>query len=119
MRAPRARRKENALKRRDLLKLAAASALPGSLAGRSVFAQDAGPIQFGCPVPMSGPFAANGKYADLGMKLAIEQYGKALGRPLAYTLLDTEGKPATAVRKVQELAQQRSEEHTSELQSRE
>lgn len=95
------------MKRRDLLKLAAASALPGSLAGRSVFAQDAGPIQFGCPVPMSGPFAANGKYADLGMKLAIEQYGKALGRPLAYTLLDTEGKPATAVRKVQELAQQK------------
>ena len=55
---------------------------------------------------MSGPFAANGKFADLGMKLAIEQYGKALGRPLAYTLLDTEGKPATAVRKVQESAQQ-------------
>lgn len=55
---------------------------------------------------MSGAFAANGKYADLGMKLAIEQYGKALGRPLAYTVLDTEGKPATAVRKLQESSQQ-------------
>ena len=55
---------------------------------------------------MSGAFAANGKYADLGMKLAIEQYGTALKRPLAYTVLDTEGKPATAVRKVQESAQQ-------------
>lgn len=56
---------------------------------------------------MSGAFAANGKYADLGMKLAIEQYGKVLGRPLAYTTLDTEGNPAAAVRKVQELIQQK------------
>jgi len=64
-------------------------------------------IQFGCPVPISGPFAANGKYADIGMKLALEQQGTLLDRPLAYTALDTEGKPATAVRKVQEAAQQR------------
>lgn len=56
---------------------------------------------------MSGAFAANGKYADLGMKLALEQYGRALDRPLAYTVLDTEGKPATAVRKVQEVSQQK------------
>jgi len=57
---------------------------------------------------MSGPFAANGKYADLGMKLAIDQYGKVLGKPLAYTTLDTEGQPATAVRRVQEIAQQQN-----------
>jgi branched-chain amino acid transport system substrate-binding protein len=79
----------------------------GSLVARSAFAQ-AGTLQFACPVPMSGPFAANGKYADLGMKLAIEQYGKVLGQPLAYTVLDTEGKPATAVRRVQEIAQQKN-----------
>jgi branched-chain amino acid transport system substrate-binding protein len=93
-----------------MLKLAALSAVPGtlgSLAARSAFAQ-AGAVQFACPVPMSGPFAANGKYADLGMKLAIEQYGKVLGQPLAYTVLDTEGKPATAVRRVQEIAQQKN-----------
>lgn len=93
-----------------MLKLAALSAIPGSfeaLVARSAFAQGS-PIQFACPVPMSGPFAANGKYADLGMKLAIEQYGKVLGQPLAYTTLDTEGKPATAVRRVQEIAQQKS-----------
>jgi branched-chain amino acid transport system substrate-binding protein len=92
------------------LKLAALSAVPGtlgSLVARSAFAQ-AGTLQFACPVPMSGPFAANGKYADLGMKLAIEQYGKVLGQPLAYTVLDTEGKPATAVRRVQEIAQQKN-----------
>lgn len=93
-----------------MLKLAALSAVPGavgSLVARSAFAQGS-PLQFACPVPMSGPFAANGKYADLGMKLAIEQYGKVLGEPLTYTVLDTEGKPATAVRRVQEIAQQKN-----------
>jgi branched-chain amino acid transport system substrate-binding protein len=95
------------MRRRELLQLSALGALPGALGmSRSAYAQASGAIQFGCPVAMSGPFAANGKYADLGMKLAIEQYGTALKRPLAYTLLDTEGKPATAVRKVQEAAQQ-------------
>jgi len=98
------------LNRRNMLKLAALSAVPGSLGSlvaRSAFAQ-AGSVQFACPVPMSGAFAANGKYADLGMKLAIEQYGKVLGEPLAYSVLDTEGKPATAVRRVQEIAQQKN-----------
>ena len=96
------------MNRRNLLKIAALGALPGSLwTARSALAQakTAEAIQFGCPVPMSGPFAANGKYADLGMKLALEQYGRALDRPLAYTVLDTEGKPATAVRKVASLAE--------------
>ena len=95
------------MQRRQLLQAAALGALPSSLSLlSSAWAQAKDTIQFGCPVPMSGPFAANGKFADLGMKLVIEQYGKALGKPLAYTLLDTEGKPATAVRKVQEAAEQ-------------
>jgi len=95
------------MQRRHLLQLAALSAAPASLlVGRAANAQSGDPIRFGCPVPMSGAFAANGKYADLGMKLAIEQYGSVLKRPLAYTVLDTEGKPATAVRKVQEALQQ-------------
>ena len=95
------------MQRRQLLQLAALSAAPASLlGGRAAFAQSADAIRFGCPVPMSGAFAANGKFADLGMKLAIEQYGSVLKRPLAYTVLDTEGKPATAVRKVQEASQQ-------------
>lgn len=95
------------MQRRQLLQLAALSAAPASLLmSRSVFAQATDVIRFGAPVPMSGAFAANGKFADLGTKLAIEQYGKVLNRPLAYTVLDTEGKPATAVRKVQEASQQ-------------
>lgn len=95
------------MQRRQLLQLSALGAMPSTLGlFQSAFAQATGAIQFGCPVPMSGAFAANGKFADLGMKLAIEQYGTVLKRPLAYTVLDTEGKPATAVRKVQESAQQ-------------
>jgi branched-chain amino acid transport system substrate-binding protein len=95
------------MKRRQLLQLSALGAVPASFGLLSnALAQTSNAIQFGCPVPMSGAFAANGKYADLGMKLAIEQYGTALKRPLAYTLLDTEGKPATAIRKVQESSQQ-------------
>ncbi len=95
------------MQRRHFLQLSALGTLPASLGlSHSAWAQAKDTIQFGCPVPMSGAFAANGKFADLGTKLAIEQYGKALDRPLAYTLLDTEGKPATAIRKVQDASQQ-------------
>lgn len=88
--------------RRDILRYAAALPLIGTM-GRAVAQADT--IQFGCAVPLSGPFAANGKFADMGMKLAIEKYGKVLGRSAAYTAIDTEGKPATAIRKVQEAHQ--------------
>jgi branched-chain amino acid transport system substrate-binding protein len=95
------------LNRRELLKLAALSAMPGVLSSSRAFAQAASSIQLACPVPMSGPFAANGKYADLGMQLAVKQYGTVLGLPLGYTTLDTGGQPATAVRRVQEIEQQK------------
>jgi len=88
------------INRRDFLKLSALAA-PGALSFSDVFAQS-DTIQFSCPVPMSGPFAANGKYADMGMKLVLQKYNKVLGKNLNYTAIDTEGKPATAVRKVQE-----------------
>jgi branched-chain amino acid transport system substrate-binding protein len=94
------------MNRRDILKIAAASGAAGAFPGMQLALAQDGDIRFACPVPLSGAFAANGKFADLGMKLAIEQYGKVLGRPLAYTAIDTEGKPATAVRKVQEFAEE-------------
>ncbi|MER1967934.1 ABC transporter substrate-binding protein [Castellaniella sp. GW247-6E4] len=96
------------MNRRDILKLTALSTLPGSLLSARAAMAQSDAIQFGCPVPISGAFAANGKFADIGMKVALEEYGKVLGKPLAYTALDTEGKPATAVRKVQEAVQQRN-----------
>ena len=79
------------MNRRDILKIAAASSAAGAFPGMQLALAQDGDIRFGCPVPLSGAFAANGKFADLGMKLAIEQYGKMLGRPLAYTAIDTEG----------------------------
>jgi branched-chain amino acid transport system substrate-binding protein len=88
------------INRRDFLKLSALAA-PGLAGFSDVFAQSDA-IRFASANPMSGPFAANGKFADLGMKLAIETYGKVLGKGLHYTALDTEAKPATALRKVQE-----------------
>ena len=90
------------LNRRDLLQFSTLGALGFAW---PALAQTAGEVRFGCPVPMSGPFAANGKFADLGMKLAVEQYGSVLKQKLGYVVLDTEGKPATAVRKVQEASQ--------------
>ncbi|KAF1043486.1 MAG: hypothetical protein GAK35_02183 [Herbaspirillum frisingense] len=66
------------ISRRDFLKLSALAA-PGALTFNDVFAQ-ADAISFGCPVPMSGPFAANGKFADMGMKLVLQKYGKVLAR---------------------------------------
>jgi branched-chain amino acid transport system substrate-binding protein len=89
--------------RREFLKYSASLPMMGVVG--SAFAQT-GAIQFGCAVPLSGTFAANGKFADMGMKLAIEKYGKLLGRSVAYSAIDTEGKPATAIRRVQEAIQQ-------------
>eukprot|EP01041_Mallomonas_annulata_P031819 gene31819-54187_t len=57
---------EPSMQRRHLLQVSALSALSASMGlTRSAFAQAPGAIQFGCPVPMSGPFAANGKFADM------------------------------------------------------
>jgi branched-chain amino acid transport system substrate-binding protein len=90
--------------RREFLKYSSALPLIGTMG--SALAQT-GAIQFGCAVPLSGAFAANGKFADMGMKLAIEKSGKLLGRSVAYSAIDTEGKPATAIRRVQEAVQQK------------
>lgn len=54
----------------------------------------------------SGNFAVSGKYSDLGVQAAIKRFGKGLGRPIDYKRIDTEGNPAVAVRKVQQLIDQ-------------
>ena len=93
--------------RRTFLKYSSALPLIGTMGTMSSAFAQTGPIQFGCAVPLSGAFAANGKFADMGMKLAIEKHGKLLGRSVAYSAIDTEGKPATAIRRVQEAVQQK------------
>lgn len=59
-------------------------------------------LKVGIPVPISGPNAANGKFASMGAILAAEEGAAKYGRAIQTLDLDTEGKPATAVRKVQD-----------------
>jgi branched-chain amino acid transport system substrate-binding protein len=54
----------------------------------------------------SGNFAVSGKFSDLGVRAAIKGYGNKLGRPIDYRRIDTEGNPAIAVRKVQQVLEQ-------------
>lgn len=80
--------------------LAAASlAAPGFL-GRAHAA--GAPLKIGIPVPISGPFAANGQFATQGALMAAQEVAQAAGREVSTVDLDTEGKPAVAVRKVQD-----------------
>lgn len=69
-------------------------------------AQGSNDLVLACPTAMSGTFSAIGKYSEMGMQLAVEQQGTVLGRKLGYRMLDTEAKPATAVRRVQEAMEQ-------------
>lgn len=73
------------MQRRTLLKagLAAASALSLPLGIRQAFAAE--PFTFYGLKSMSGAFASYGKFADMGSRLAVEQYPQLLGRPLART----------------------------------
>lgn len=77
---------------------AAALAAPGLL--RHARAAEA--LKLGVPVPISGAFAANGKFATMGALMAAEEAAAAHGVQVSTLDLDTEGKPATAVRKVQD-----------------
>lgn len=89
--------------RRDFLKMSAAA----GLAAHPIFSiAQSNDLVLACPTAMSGTFSAIGKYSDLGMKLAVDQQGTVLGKKLAYRMIDTEAKPATAVRRVQEAMQQ-------------
>ncbi|MGU3575363.1 ABC transporter substrate-binding protein [Brucellaceae bacterium C25G] len=78
-------------------------AMPGLI--RSAWAANE-TINIGIPVPISGPFAANGKYASMGAILAAEEAEKKHGIKVKTFDLDTEGKPAVAVRKVQDAIEQ-------------
>jgi branched-chain amino acid transport system substrate-binding protein len=63
-------------------------------------------IKVGVPVPISGAFAANGKFASMGAAFAAEEASAALGREVKTSNLDTQGKPATAIRRVQDASAQ-------------
>lgn len=52
---------------------------------------------------LSGTFANVGDLLNKGNTWAFEHYGTAAGRPINYTLLDDQGDPGRAVRRVQEV----------------
>lgn len=54
----------------------------------------------------SGPFAANGKFGEMGGRLAVKALQQSLGRPIDYTTIDTQGNVGVAVRKVQDAMSQ-------------
>lgn len=94
-------------RRKFLTRVAGASALLASPAFITHARAAGDPIKVGIPVPISGGNAANGKFASMGAIIAAEEAAAAYGREVKTFDLDTEGKPATAVRKVQDaMAQQ-------------
>ena len=66
-----------------------ASGLPVSGVLRGAHAAE-GPLVIGAPLPISGAFAANGKYASLGAAFAAQEAGKVLGRTVTVADIDTE-----------------------------
>lgn len=90
--------------RREFLKLSVAAA--GLMAHPALALAKSEDLLVACPTAMSGTFSAIGKFSDMGLRLAVDQLGSVQGRKLKYRMIDTEAKPATAVRRVQEAMQQ-------------
>ncbi len=65
-----------------------------------------GKIKFASTASVSGAFAENGKFGEMGSRLAVKTVGKVLGRDIDYITIDTEGNAGKAVRKVQEAINQ-------------
>src|SRR3546814_14585804 len=89
------------MNRREVLKFSGAAVIGSALVSRLSYASE-GPLTFGVPLPMSGVFAANGKFGAMGAQLYAESNKSLLGRPLSNLVIDTQAQPGTAVRKVQD-----------------
>ncbi len=93
------------MKRRSFLKsgLAATSLLAAPSMLKPAFA--AAPVTIHGLKSMSGAFASYGQFAEMGSKLAVQDFGPLLGAKPEYVTIDTEGNAGKAVRKVQEAIQ--------------
>ena len=93
------------MKRRSFLKsgLAATSLLAAPAMLKPAFA--AAPVTIHGLKSMSGAFASYGQFAEMGSKLAVQDFGPLLGAKPEYVTIDTEGNAGKAVRKVQEAIQ--------------
>src|SRR4051794_35043223 len=109
-RRPLARRRENRLicckispgrmsmNRVKLLALAAAGAFALTAPIAPAYAQSKEPIKIGFGMALTGPLAANGKQALLGMKIWEEETnakGGLLGRPVKLIFYDDQSNPST------------------------
>lgn len=91
------------MNRRHFLKL---SALAGLVTQAPLAFAQSSELLVACPTAMSGTFSAIGKFSDLGMQIALQRQPSVLGKTLKFKMIDTEAKPATAIRRVQEAMQQ-------------
>jgi branched-chain amino acid transport system substrate-binding protein len=96
--------------RRTFLKAGAAAlgaaGAPGPL--RRAWAQAGGPIRIGVPTAITGTWAALGAQVVRTCKLVADEWkerGGLLGRPVEFLFDDTQGNPATCVRKAQEMVE--------------
>ena len=84
--------------KREARFFAAAGALRWRAAARPAKAQSGEPIKIGFSMALTGPLAANGKQALLGMKIWEEEInakGGLLGRPVKLVYYDDQSNPAT------------------------
>ncbi|MBR0670451.1 ABC transporter substrate-binding protein [Neoroseomonas soli] len=74
----------------------------GMLAVPSLARAQGGQLQVAGVYSLSGTFANVGDLLNKGTQWAFEHYGNAAGQRINYTLLDDQGDPGRAVRRVQE-----------------
>jgi len=91
--------------------LASSAAASTALCLPSISIAQARPLNYYSVNAFSGNFAVSGKFSDYGVRAAIKAFGNGLGRPIEYKKIDTEGNPAVAVRKVQQVIGQERARH--------
>jgi branched-chain amino acid transport system substrate-binding protein len=97
------------MKRREFIQMATVAGVGAGIGGLPLrSAQAATPADLFMVSAFSGPFAANGKYGEMGGRLAIKSFGSKIGMPVNYTPIDTQGNVGVATRKVQEALAQKN-----------
>ncbi|MBN2752698.1 MAG: ABC transporter substrate-binding protein [Rhodospirillaceae bacterium] len=94
------------MNRRSFLKTGLAATTMLAAPGVLKPAMAAAPVTIHGLKSMSGAFASYGQFAEMGSKLAVQDFGPLLGGNPAYVTIDTESNAGKAVRKVQEAIQQ-------------
>ncbi|MHB9146164.1 MAG: ABC transporter substrate-binding protein [Symbiobacteriia bacterium] len=87
--------------------LATACSSPSQSTGSSTGAANNTPIKIGLLIPLTGVFAAPGKYMQEGVQLALQQSdNKLAGRPVDLVIADSQGNPQAALTQARKLVEQ-------------